>query len=77
MKKMLQDLREVAVKAILGAADPQALEALRIPYLGKKGELTKLLKNPPIPMRLKPKSLTAWLQRGLTTFSKVSTALGN
>ena len=44
MKKMLQDLREVAVKAILGAADPQALEALRIQYLGKKGELTKLLK---------------------------------
>ena len=44
MKKMLQDLREVAVKAILGAADPQALEALRIQYLGKKGDLTKLLK---------------------------------
>ena len=44
MKKMLQDLREVAVKDILGAADPQALEALRIQYLGKKGDLTKLLK---------------------------------
>ena len=44
MKKMLQDLREVAVKSILGAADPQALEALRIQYLGKKGDLTKLLK---------------------------------
>ena len=44
MKKMLQDLREVAVNAILGAADPQALEALRIQYLGKKGDLTKLLK---------------------------------
>ena len=44
MKKKLQDLREVAVKSILGAADPQALEALRIQYLGKKGDLTKLLK---------------------------------
>ena len=44
MKKMLQDLREVAVKAILGADDPQALESLRIQYLGKKGDLTKLLK---------------------------------
>ena len=44
MKKMLQDLREVAVSAILGAPDPQALEALRIQYLGKKGDLTKLLK---------------------------------
>ena len=32
------------MKAILGAADPQALEALRIQYLGKKGDLTKLLK---------------------------------
>ena len=44
MKKMLQDLREVAVSAILGAADPQELESLRIQYLGKKGDLTKLLK---------------------------------
>ena len=44
MKKMLQDLREVAVSAILDAADPQALETLRIQYLGKKGDLTKLLK---------------------------------
>ena len=44
MKNMLQDLREVAVNAILGAADPQALETLRIQYLGKKGDLTKLLK---------------------------------
>ena len=44
MKEMLQQLRSVAVDAILGAADAECLESLRIQYLGKKGELTKLLK---------------------------------
>ena len=44
MKEMLQELRRVAVDAILNAADAEALEALRIQYLGKKGDLTKLLK---------------------------------
>ena len=44
MKKSLQDLREVAVSAILGAPGAEELEALRIQYLGKKGALTKLLK---------------------------------
>ncbi len=44
MKEMLQQLRRVAVDAILNAADAECLEALRIQYLGKKGELTKLLK---------------------------------
>lgn len=45
MKKMLQELREVSVSAILQAQDAEALESLRIKYLGKKGELTKLLKQ--------------------------------
>ena len=44
MKEMLQQLRSVAVDAILNAADAECLESLRIQYLGKKGELTKLLK---------------------------------
>jgi phenylalanyl-tRNA synthetase alpha chain len=44
MKEMLQELRSVAVDAILNAADAECLEALRIQYLGKKGDLTKLLK---------------------------------
>ncbi len=44
MKKSLQDLREVAVNAILSAPGAEELEALRIQYLGKKGALTKLLK---------------------------------
>lgn len=45
MKKMLQELREVSVNAILQAQDAEALESLRIKYLGKKGELTALLKQ--------------------------------
>ena len=44
MREMLQQLRKVAVDAILSAADAECLESLRIQYLGKKGELTKLLK---------------------------------
>ena len=44
MKEMLQQLRSVAVDAILNAADAECLESLRIQYLGKKGDLTKLLK---------------------------------
>ena len=45
MKKMLQELREVSVNAILQAQDAEALESLRVKYLGKKGELTKILKH--------------------------------
>ena len=45
MKKMLQELREVSVNAILQAQDAEALESLRVKYLGKKGELTKILKQ--------------------------------
>lgn len=45
MKKMLQELREVSVRAIEQAQDPEALEALRVRYLGKKGELTAILKQ--------------------------------
>lgn len=45
MKKMLQELREVSVNAILQAPDAEALESLRVKYLGKKGDLTKILKS--------------------------------
>ena len=45
MKEMLEALREASRKAIDGAADMDALENLRIRYLGKKGELTALLKQ--------------------------------
>ena len=45
MKKMLQELREASVNAILQAPDAEALESLRVKYLGKKGDLTKILKS--------------------------------
>ena len=45
MKEMLEALREASRKAIEDAGDMDALEALRIRYLGKKGELTAILKQ--------------------------------
>ena len=44
MKELLQQLREAALKAILNADDAE-LEALRVRYLGKKGELTAILRQ--------------------------------
>ena len=45
MKEMLEALREASRQAIDQAMDMDALEALRIRYLGKKGELTAMLKQ--------------------------------
>lgn len=45
MREKLEQIRESALSAIRGAADEAALEALRVQYLGRKGELTKLLKD--------------------------------
>lgn len=45
MKALLNQLRESAVSAILGADSTENLEALRVKYLGKKGELTAILKQ--------------------------------
>ena len=45
MKEMLEKLRAESAAAIAGAADAEALEALRVKYLGKKGELTAILKQ--------------------------------
>ena len=41
----LRNLQERALKEIAGAADPTTLEALQIQYLGKKGELTAVLRG--------------------------------
>lgn len=41
----LEALKEQAEKAIIEAADAQTLEQLRVDYLGKKGEITALLKG--------------------------------
>ena len=45
MKEMLKALREKSLGAISQAEEPEELEALRIKYLGKKGELTAILKQ--------------------------------
>ena len=45
MKEKLKELRETSLAAILGAESAEALEALRVRYLGKKGELTAVLKQ--------------------------------
>ena len=45
MKEKLKELREKSLAAILGAENAEALEALRVQYLGKKGELTAVLKQ--------------------------------
>lgn len=41
----MQQLRESAVKAILESDSAESLEALRVKYLGKKGELTAILRQ--------------------------------
>ncbi len=45
MKEMLEALRDASRQAIEEAVDMDALEALRVRYLGKKGELTAILKQ--------------------------------
>ena len=45
MKEQLSDIRSQALAAFEAAADVAALDALRVQYLGKKGELTALLKQ--------------------------------
>ena len=45
MKEQLKLLRETSLAAIAGAQTGDELEALRIKYLGKKGELTAILKQ--------------------------------
>ena len=45
MKEQLEAIRRGALEAIGGAQEPSALEALRVKYLGKKGELTAVLKQ--------------------------------
>lgn len=45
MKKLLQELRDASLSAITGAVNIDELENLRVKYLGKKGELTAILKQ--------------------------------
>ena len=44
MKETLETIRREALAALDGAGNAQELDALRVKYLGKKGELTAVLK---------------------------------
>ncbi|MGI5984917.1 MAG: phenylalanine--tRNA ligase subunit alpha [Clostridiales bacterium] len=45
MKKLLQELKDSSLSSIQGAESIDVLENLRVKYLGKKGELTAILKQ--------------------------------
>ena len=45
LKEQLEAIRSRAAAELEQASDPQALETLRVKYLGKKGELTAILKQ--------------------------------
>ena len=45
MKELMQALRESSIQAILDAVDAEELENLRVRYLGKKGELSAILRQ--------------------------------
>ena len=45
MLNALQNIKEQAAKALADVSDPKALDELRVRYLGKKGELTAILKQ--------------------------------
>lgn len=45
MKQLLEQIKQNALSALEAAATPAALEELRVKFLGKKGELTAVLKQ--------------------------------
>ncbi len=45
MKERLQSIRDEALKAIESADMPEKLNDVRVKFLGKKGELTAVLKG--------------------------------
>ena len=45
MKELMQKLRESSIKEILDCDNAERLEAMRVRYLGKKGELTAVLRQ--------------------------------
>ena len=45
MKELMLALQQAALKAVLDAHDVDSLESLRVKYLGKKGEMTAILRQ--------------------------------
>lgn len=60
MKEQLEQIKANALTALEAAATPAALEELRVKLLGKKGELTAVLKQMgKLPLRSAP-SWVSW-----------------
>ena len=57
MKEQLERIRQEALEMLDAATDAQALENLRVKYLGKKGELTAVLK---LMASSPPRSVPSW-----------------
>lgn len=45
IEQQIEDIREAALKAVNEATDLESLESTRVKYLGRKGELTRLLRS--------------------------------
>ena len=45
MTSQLEEIRQKAIQAVRDSADTAALEQVRVTYLGKKGDLTLVLKQ--------------------------------
>ena len=45
MRELMQGLRDASIKAIRDCDNVEVLESLRVKYLGKKGELTSILRQ--------------------------------
>jgi len=45
MRELMQNLRETSIQAIIDCGSSEELEGLRVKYLGKKGELTGILRQ--------------------------------
>jgi len=45
LEQAIEAIRADALKAVAQAADPETLESVRVEYLGKKGQLTRILRG--------------------------------
>ena len=65
MKQQLENIRRQAMESLEAASTPAALEELRVKLLGKKGELTAVLKQMG-KLSTPPPWTPSWLPRPLT-----------
>lgn len=60
MKEQLEKIRQEALDALSKASDTNKLDALRVRFLGKKGELTGVLKSMG---KLSAEDAPSWVRR--------------